>query len=323
MQTDYLKYLLALSETGSIAGAAEKSFITPQGVRRAIGALEREIGRPLIEREGRSAKLTGYGQAILDSARAMLKTQAKMQQIIKNVDDSESVELSYMIEGYFHSLVFDTNFFIPAINSISGLIRSIHMTSCSIGDVIHHMIKAPTELSDTTPIGIVILFSALEDKSANIVAELERHGYMVFPYMTMCEDILVSKDSPLAAKEYLTLDDVRNIPFALPNDDVMDTVKAVINPSYCTTVPDSTFRNKLIADGEAICTSPSITRLDPTSSSVVHMPFLDGWDVTVAFVGRTNFLEHKLVRRIIEALNEYYGSQPEEIKRLYKMYLLT
>jgi DNA-binding transcriptional LysR family regulator len=70
--TARLRALVAVAETGSVRAAARRLVVTESAVSAAIAALTREVGTPLVEREGRGLRLTGAGNAFAGYARTIL-----------------------------------------------------------------------------------------------------------------------------------------------------------------------------------------------------------------------------------------------------------
>jgi DNA-binding transcriptional LysR family regulator len=59
--------------------AAERLHIAQPALSRAIGALERELGTPLLDRDTRSVALTAAGRQLLDDGRPLLAAAAAMR----------------------------------------------------------------------------------------------------------------------------------------------------------------------------------------------------------------------------------------------------
>lgn len=66
MNTDHLKYLIAIGKTKSMSQASESLFITPQALSVAIKKLEEELGLPLLIRSSSGTELTENGQWLVD-----------------------------------------------------------------------------------------------------------------------------------------------------------------------------------------------------------------------------------------------------------------
>src|SRR6266542_1119960 len=72
MTLGQLRTFLAVAETGSVRGAAERLVVTQPAVSSALAALQREVGAALVAREGRGLRLTAAGEAFAGRARAAL-----------------------------------------------------------------------------------------------------------------------------------------------------------------------------------------------------------------------------------------------------------
>jgi len=68
-----LEYFLSVCSTGSITKAAQKLYLSPQGLSKTILALESEIGVPLFDRAGRKMVPTAAGQQLKEHARRIVE----------------------------------------------------------------------------------------------------------------------------------------------------------------------------------------------------------------------------------------------------------
>ncbi|HEX2527356.1 MAG TPA: LysR substrate-binding domain-containing protein [Geminicoccus sp.] len=73
LDPDLLTTLVAIAETGSFTGAAERVLRSQSAVSMQIKRLEELVGRPLFLREGRVVTLTAAGEALLLHARRILR----------------------------------------------------------------------------------------------------------------------------------------------------------------------------------------------------------------------------------------------------------
>ena len=73
MRFEQLECLLAVEETGSFVGAAQKLFLTQQAVSMSMKQLEQELGQPLLIRENKKIIFTPFGKEVLDFSRSMLQ----------------------------------------------------------------------------------------------------------------------------------------------------------------------------------------------------------------------------------------------------------
>ncbi|BCJ50112.1 hypothetical protein Asp14428_15870 [Actinoplanes sp. NBRC 14428] len=64
----HLRYLIAVAETGSITRAARRLMMTQPALSRALQALERTVGVPLLVRRSQATGLTEAGSVLLADA---------------------------------------------------------------------------------------------------------------------------------------------------------------------------------------------------------------------------------------------------------------
>jgi DNA-binding transcriptional LysR family regulator len=73
MELRQLEYFVAVAEEASFTRAAERVHVAQPGVSAQIRRLEREFGQELLDRSGRTVRLTEVGAAVLPYARAALR----------------------------------------------------------------------------------------------------------------------------------------------------------------------------------------------------------------------------------------------------------
>ncbi|WP_454721946.1 LysR substrate-binding domain-containing protein [Delftia acidovorans] len=76
METRYLKSLIAVVDSGSIADAARAEHLTAAAVGQRVQALERELGFALLSRSGHAARPTQACLALLPRARRLVREAA-------------------------------------------------------------------------------------------------------------------------------------------------------------------------------------------------------------------------------------------------------
>jgi molybdate transport repressor ModE-like protein len=63
-----LRVLREVAQQGTLAAAADALHLTPSAVSQQLAALEREVGQPVIERNGRGVRLTGAAEVLVGLA---------------------------------------------------------------------------------------------------------------------------------------------------------------------------------------------------------------------------------------------------------------
>ncbi|QXJ22510.1 LysR family transcriptional regulator [Actinomadura graeca] len=113
MELRQLEYFVAVTEEASFTKAAARLHVAQPGVSAQIRQLERELGQPLLDRSGRTVRLTEVGAAVLPYARAALAAvegaRLSVDELtgllrghvtIGTVDWIRSLELPSMLAGF-------------------------------------------------------------------------------------------------------------------------------------------------------------------------------------------------------------------------------
>ena len=124
MNLSQLYYFRKLAEIEHFTQAAQELYITQPALSNSIAHLEKELGIPLFEREGRTVKLTRYGREFYeyatDSLNALEKGIALAREHAGSPQGSIAIGTIYTIQGdylpallrayrdeYGHSIQFD------------------------------------------------------------------------------------------------------------------------------------------------------------------------------------------------------------------------
>lgn len=67
-----LRVLREVAEHGTLSAAADALHLTPSAVSQQLAALEREVGQPVLERNGRGVRLTGAAEVLVGHADLVL-----------------------------------------------------------------------------------------------------------------------------------------------------------------------------------------------------------------------------------------------------------
>lgn len=191
MELHQLEYFVAVAEEASFTRAAARVHVAQPGVSAQVRRLETELGQQLLDRSGRTVRLTEVGAAVLPFARAALRavTNARL-----------------------------------AVDQLAGLVRgqvTVGMVSgCSV-QILPELLAA---FHDIYP-GVGIALS--EDGSDHLIESL-LDGHLdlaligsaggVIPGIetaVVADEVLVaavSADDPLTAHTSVTLDDLRDQP---------------------------------------------------------------------------------------------------------------
>lgn len=87
MDIPSIQAFLAVTETGSFSGAAERIFITQPAISKRISSLEASLGVALFDRIGRTVQLTDAGRALQEKAYRIISEVEDVERLIRNMSE--------------------------------------------------------------------------------------------------------------------------------------------------------------------------------------------------------------------------------------------
>ncbi|MFF3066718.1 transcriptional regulator CynR [Kitasatospora sp. NPDC057936] len=87
LELRHLRYLLAVAEHGNFTRAAEELHISQPTLSQQVKQLERTLGTQLLDRTGRTVRLTDAGEAYAHHARGALRDLAAAERAVHDVQD--------------------------------------------------------------------------------------------------------------------------------------------------------------------------------------------------------------------------------------------
>ena len=87
MELRHLRYLLAVADLGNFTRAAEALHVSQPTLSQQIKQLEREVGVPLLDRSGRTVRLTDAGEAYAQHGRLALQDLDAAERAVHDVHD--------------------------------------------------------------------------------------------------------------------------------------------------------------------------------------------------------------------------------------------
>lgn len=100
MKIEVLEEFVCLANTLNFGVAAKKCFISQSTLSKHIGALEKELGCQVFERNNRQVVLTPIGQALKENASAVIEAYNKCISVVDQMKNSSPVKLNV---GYLYA----------------------------------------------------------------------------------------------------------------------------------------------------------------------------------------------------------------------------
>lgn len=193
-----LKYVIALANASSMREAASKLFVSQPALSATIRELEEELGIKIFERNNKGIALTNEGREFLTYA----KQAVSQYQVIEDryvESEKDKVHFSVSMQHY----VFAVKAFLNAIREFSYSKYTYSVQETKTDEVLINVRDLKSE------IGIISYSKGNE----NIFRKLFReYGLSFHPLMVRDTYAYLWKDHPLADREEISLEDLKEYP---------------------------------------------------------------------------------------------------------------
>lgn len=191
MELRELRYFLAVAKEESISKASEALFVTQPNLSRQMQKLEKELGQQLFIRGSRKITLTEAGQLLKKRAEELIelydKTEAELTSPIEDISGDVYI-------GGGESYV------------LQIIAKTAHAIQADYPNVKFHLFSGDMEsVSEKLDKGLIDFGIFIEP------SDLSKYEYMRLPLVDTW-GVLMRKDSPLAVKEYVTPEDLWDLP---------------------------------------------------------------------------------------------------------------
>lgn len=200
MNITQLQYFVATVRARSYSEAAHELFISPQAISKAIGDLERELGVSLLARGRKEVVLTSFGELFFEKA----------NELVFDFADLSTLAQSHQ-EG----------------SADSGVLNIAVASSPYQGELINH--EAFEAFRNTYPdISLTLVLKSSGSCLSAFLAEIVDAAIILgrtknpeqpcIRLYSLAPSVILSKNHPLAHKEAVSFEDLRDMKVARPDD---------------------------------------------------------------------------------------------------------
>lgn len=100
MTLEYLRYFIAVYESGSIQGASRQLFVSAQGIGQGIRRLEESIGVTLLVRTPAGVRPTAFGQKFYQRAKGVDEQLRGLEELVREHNARQKVHLTVGTLGH-------------------------------------------------------------------------------------------------------------------------------------------------------------------------------------------------------------------------------
>lgn len=198
MTLKQLKYIVTVAETGNITEAAGKLFIAQPSLTSAIQELEKEFDITIFRRTRKGIEITPDGEEFLGYARQVLN-QADL--IEERYTGSSSGKPRFCVSSQHYSFVVEA--FVRLLKEFEGERYEFHVRETQTYKIIEDVAR------HTSEIGVLYV----NEFNRTVIKKTLRDNNLVFrPLFTARPHVFIGKNSPLAGKREITLEDLKPYP---------------------------------------------------------------------------------------------------------------
>ena len=198
MTLKQLKYAVTVAETGNITEAAKKLFIAQPSLTAAIAEIEKEYNIKIFSRNKRGIEVTSDGEEFLGYARQVLEQANLIDERYLSTADQK---LRFYVSSQHYSFAVEA--FVKLLKKTGKDKYEFHMRETQTYDIIEDVAKLRSD------IGVLYLNKFNETV---ILKTLKDNDLRFEPLFTVKPHVFVGKNSPLAKKKKLTLEDLKPYP---------------------------------------------------------------------------------------------------------------
>lgn len=199
MTLQQLKYAVAVAECGNVTAASQKMFISQPSLTNAVHELEKEIGITIFSRTNKGVVVTNEGDEFLGYARQVLEQASLIEEKYLGKEQKRS-RFSVTCQHYS----FAVNAFVDVIKQFGGSEYDYTLRESRTSKIIDDVSRLKSE------IGILYM----NKSNSEVISKLLKKNDLVFSELfTAKPHVFISKTSPLAKKERITLEDLKPFPY--------------------------------------------------------------------------------------------------------------
>lgn len=281
-----LKYFVEICDHGSLSVASKFLYVTQPALSSAITNLEKEYNIKLFERKGNTLILTKDGEFFYEKAKTILEQVDIFEKDLKDLSDKKTtirIGVPPMIGSFLFPKIYDRYM----MEHIDAKFEIWEEGSLSIRNKI---------MNHTLDLGFSIL------------NESEHEGYQKEVILETELLFCVSKDNPLAKKDVLTIEDIKQEPVILMKEGFFQTrlIRNMYNqigmsPNIVLVSSQIlVIRNfvKINAGGAFLIKE----LVDPNDEFIVGIPFKERLHLRIGLIWRKNVELHKGATEFVKYL---------------------
>lgn len=299
MTLQQVKYIITVSETGSINKAAEELYMAQPSLTSAIKELEGELHIQIFNRSGKGVTLTADGTEFLNYAR-------QLYQQVENIQEkyiSGKVKRKFGVSAQHYS--FAVNAFVQTVQQFDPLEFDFAIRETTTSQVIEDVTSMKSE------VGVLYL----SDFNRQYLTRLIHQNHLEFHHLMDCDVYAyVWNGHPLAKKKEVSISELIEYPcltFEQGDKSNFYLAEEIISTSDFQKVIQATDRSTMLnlmrgLKGYTFCSGIICGELNGPEYCAI--PISDQTDkMEIGYICHKNLYKSEIAEHYIRNLKEYLG----------------
>lgn len=297
MTLQQLKYIIAITEGGSITAAAQKLLVAQPSLSKSVSELEKEMGITIFYRNNRGVYLSDEGSKFLSYARQVIEQAELLEQQYK---EKETIRRVFSISAQHYAFV--VNAFVALVKEYGENKYAFTLRESRTHDIIEDVRTSRSELG--------VLF--LSNFNRKVILRIIQNADLKFTLLvTATPHVFVSRENPLAKRKSVTLEDLKEFPRLTYEQGINNSFyyseelhSTEESPKNIVVTDRATLFNLLIGlDGYTI--SSGILSSDLNGTNIVAIPLESDETMEIGYIAPTDRPLGPVSERYLEHLKKY------------------
>ena len=305
MTLQQLKYVIGVSEIGSLNKAAEILYVSQPSLTTAIKDIENEFNVKLFNRSSKGISLTNEGKEFVQHAR---QTYAQYESLLDDFDPSKKRKEKFAVSCQHFS--FCVKSFINLVNKYKKNNSSAEY-EFAISET-----RTLTVIEDVANMRSEIGILNLSNFNRSHILKVLKSNELEFNSLVFCKTyVYLWKKHPLAKKEFITFDELKEYPVLMFDQNAMSSLYFTDEifadrefPKVIKTTDRATNLN-LMVGVNAYCLCSGIISNELNGNDFVAVPFMDSENfdkaMEIGYITKKNVVLSKAANDYLEELKKY------------------
>lgn len=288
-----LKIFQMIASEKSVSKASKKLYMTPQGVSKVLKNLETEMGSQLFVRDKNGVHLTESGERFLVYANQDIEDYYEVKRDILHIEQRQRKVVDLL--------------------SAYGILRLV--TPDCINAFMQEYPDIEFQYREYPDLPVEQLFSEKEGNVAFSIGEFDEEKYDVVPLETFPIKMLVNEKHPLASRESVTIEDLKDEPLYIESSQfhiyhlVMDKcLEAGFKPDIAFQTSGFSLCHKMVKANKGISVTVDFVFDDMRESGMKLIPFSDGvYEWKACMITRRDEAENEAVQCFRQHIQDWIG----------------